>query len=165
MVFGGANVGLMGVVADACLSEGGRVVGIIPSTLLGCGIGHSDLTESRVVDSMGDRMEAIAEIADGYVVLPGGIGTFEETFSILTSRQLGMDSSPIGLLDVDGFFSYFQQLWAFLISSGFVSEEHRRLFSVANSPEDLLAEMSIMAAPRRVDKWRESRRNPPLSSG
>ena len=135
LVYGGASVGLMGAVADAALAAGGEVVGVIPQHLMDREVAHDGLTELRVTGSMHERKALMADLADGFVALPGGLGTLEELAEILTWSQLGLQSKPCGLLDVDGFFD---PLLAFLdhtVTERFVSTEHRAL--VLAAPDQL----------------------------
>lgn len=111
LVYGGGRVGLMGVLADAALAAGGEVIGVIPKTLLDREVGHRGLTQLRVVDSMHARKALMAELADGFVALPGGIGTLEELFEVWTWAQLGMHRKPCGLLDVGGFSRRWSASW------------------------------------------------------
>ncbi len=138
LVYGGGNNGLMGVVANATLSAGGRVVGVIPHTLVEREWAKLDCTELHVVDNMHDRKRMMAERADAFLALPGGIGTLEEFFEVWSWRQLGYHDKPVGLLDVNG---YFTPLLAFLQASvdhGFMSDWQMDLVSVAPGVETLL---------------------------
>jgi len=138
LVYGGASVGLMGAVADAALAVGGEVVGVIPQHLVDREVAHDGLTELRVTGSMHERKALMADLADGFVALPGGLGTLEELAEILTWSQLGLQSKPCGLLDVEGFFD---PLLAFLdhtVTERFVSTEHRALVLAADRPDALL---------------------------
>ena len=138
LVYGGASVGLMGAVADAALAAGGEVVGVIPQHLMDREVAHDRLTELRVTGSMHERKALMADLADGFVALPGGLGTLEELAEILTWSQLGLQSKPCGLLDVEGFFD---PLLAFLdhtVTERFVSTEHRALVLAADRPDALL---------------------------
>jgi len=138
LVYGGASVGLMGAVADAALAAGGEVVGVIPQHLVDREVAHDGLTELRVTGSMHERKALMADLADGFVALPGGLGTLEELAEILTWSQLGLQSKPCGLLDVEGFFD---PLLAFLdhtVTEQFVSTEHRALVLAADRPDALL---------------------------
>jgi uncharacterized protein (TIGR00730 family) len=138
LVYGGASVGLMGAVADAALAAGGEVVGVIPRHLVDREVAHEGLTELRVTGSMHERKALMADLADGFVALPGGLGTLEELAEILTWSQLGLQSKPCGLLDVEGFFD---PLLAFLdhtVTERFVSKEHRALVLAADRPDALL---------------------------
>jgi uncharacterized protein (TIGR00730 family) len=138
LVYGGGNNGLMGVMADATLAAGGRVVGIIPRALVEKEWAKLDCTELHVVDNMHDRKRMMAERADAFLALPGGIGTFEELFEAWAWRQLGYHDKPLGLLNMDG---YYEPLLAFLQSSvqhGFMSDWQMDLLRVGNEIESLL---------------------------
>ena len=138
LVYGGASVGLMGAVAEAALAAGGEVVGVIPQHLVDREVAHDGLTELRVTGSMHERKALMADLADGFVALPGGLGTLEELAEVLTWSQLGLQSKPCGLLDVEGFFD---PLLAFLdhtVTERFVSTEHRALVLAADRPDALL---------------------------
>ena len=138
LVYGGASVGLMGAVADAALAAGGEVVGVIPQHLVDREVAHDGLTDLRVTGSMHERKALMADLADGFVALPGGLGTLEELAEVLTWSQLGLQSKPCGLLDVEGFFD---PLLAFLdhtVTERFVSTEHRALVLAADRPDALL---------------------------
>jgi hypothetical protein len=145
VVYGGGSVGLMGVVADAALAAGGEVVGVIPRFLFEREVGHRGLTELRVVESMHERKATIAELSDGFVALPGGVGTLEEICEIWTWVLLGLHRKPCGLLNVA---RYFDGLVAFLdgaVAAGFVAPAQRALLQVATDVPALLA--SLAAAP------------------
>ena len=152
LVYGGGCVGLMGVLADAALARGGRVIGVIPHTLMLREVGHRALTELHVVDSMHERKAMMAELSDGFIALPGGFGTLEETFEILTWAQLGLHGHPCGLLNVEG---YFDSLLAFLdhsVQQAFVRDAHRAMLLVDDSPRSLLDRFAAYRAPV-VAKW------------
>ena len=152
LVYGGGGVGLMGVVADAALEAGGEVVGVIPRALQLRELAHPRLTELRVVRSMHERKALMAELSEGFVALPGGMGTLEELFEVLTWAQLGLHERPCGLLDVDG---YFRPLIAFLdhaAAEGFVRGEHRRILHVAEDPDALLDQF-LAYRPPAVERW------------
>ena len=155
LVYGGGNVGLMGVVADATLAAGGQVVGVIPRALLEREVSHRGLTELVVVNDMHERKLTMATRAEGFIALPGGIGTLEELFETLTWLQLGFHGKPIALLDVAG---YFTSLLAFLdnmVGEGFLIAAHRDLLLTATDPEELLVRMTGFVAPN-PDHWYES---------
>lgn len=154
LVYGGGKVGLMGIVADAVLAAGGEVTGIIPQHLWGKEVGHDGLTELLVVRSMHERKLAMADRADGFVALPGGVGTFEELFEVLTWTQLGIHDKPVGVLDVAGFYT---PLLAFLdtaVATGFLSEGHRDILQSATEPADILDRLAAWV-PVAVPKWLE----------
>lgn len=154
LVYGGGHVGIMGVLADAVLSAGGRVTGVIPRPLQAKEIAHLQLTELRVVESMHERKAMMAELADAFVALPGGLGTLEEFFEIWTWVQLGLIRKPFGLLNVGGFFD---PLLAFLdgvCAQGFLEREHREMLAVAAQPDALLERLASWRPPT-VRKWIE----------
>lgn len=149
LVYGGGHVGLMGIVADATLAAGGSVVGVIPESLMRREVGHRHLSELHVVPDMHVRKRMMAERADAFVALPGGIGTMEELFEVWTWRQLGYHGRPIGLLNVGG---YYDSLLAFLdrsVADGFLDAEQRQLPMVETDPDRLLDR--LLAAARAVD--------------
>jgi uncharacterized protein (TIGR00730 family) len=127
VVYGGGNVGLMGLVADAALAARGEVIGVIPSALKAKELAHPGLSELVVTDSMHERKAAMAALADGFVALPGGFGTLEELFEIITWAQLGLHAKPVVLLDVHGFWGAFDALVDRTVAAGFVRDEHRRI--------------------------------------
>ena len=152
LVYGGASVGVMGAVADAALEHGAEVIGVIPHFFAGKEVAHQGLHELRVVDSMHERKAQMAELADGFVALPGGWGTLEEIFEVLTWAQLGLHEKPCGLLDVD---DYFRGLYGFLeraVEQGFVREEYRPMILLEDDAERLLDRFAAYRAPR-VRKW------------
>jgi uncharacterized protein (TIGR00730 family) len=139
VVYGGAQVGLMGSVADAALAAGGRVIGVIPRLLMDKELGHHGLTELRVVATMAERKDVMTELSDAFIALPGSIGTLDELFEVWTTAQLGLHAKPCGLLNTQG---YFGQLLGFLdhaVAQGFMRPQHRALLRVADQPETLLA--------------------------
>ena len=142
LVYGGGRVGLMGVVADAALAAGGEVLGIIPQALQDREIGHSGLTELQITSSMHERKAAMEDASDGFIALPGGFGTFDELCEIVTWAQLGIHRKPIGILDVNGFYT---RLGAFLDSvmeEGFIRAEHRALLIEDDDPAALIDRMA-----------------------
>ena len=138
LVYGGGRVGLMGVVADAVLEAGGEVIGVIPDHMSDREIAHYGLTDLRIVGSMHERKALMYELSDGFVALPGGLGTLEELFEITTWSQLGLHAKPTGLLDVAGFYTPLVGFLDQLVTEGFVNERHRRLLRVAADPAGLL---------------------------
>jgi len=155
VVYGGGRVGLMGALADAALSAGGQVIGVIPQALMDREIGHRGLTELRIVGSMHERKALMAELGDGFVALPGGIGTLEELFEVWTWAQLGLHSKPCALLDTDGFYGPLVAFLDHLVDAGFVREAHRDMLLTAHSPEELLTALAAYRPPR-VGKWLEA---------
>ena len=152
LVYGGGSVGLMGVLADAALARGVSVDGVIPRHLNDLEIGHKELTKLHVVDSMHERKALMAELSDGFMALPGGVGTLEELFEVYTWGQLGLHTKPVGLLDVAG---YYGPLIAFLdqaVTEGFIRSEHRKFLLEGQDPAELLNAMGAWVPPR-VPKW------------
>ena len=152
LVYGGGRVGLMGAIADAALGAGGRVVGIIPRDLMEREIGHSGLTELQVVDSMHQRKMLMADLADGFVALPGGIGTLEEFVEIWPWSQLGLVRKPLGVLNVAGFFDPLLVFLDQLVAQGFVSAESRAFLCVDDDAERLLERMATQPLPH-LRRW------------
>jgi len=138
LVYGGASVGLMGVLADAALDAGGEVIGVIPRGLVDREIGHTRLDDLRVVDSMHERKAQMAGLADAFVALPGGLGTLEELAEIYTWAQLGLHSKPLGVLDVEGYFAGLVGFLDHAVEEGFVSAENRARLLVESEPRALL---------------------------
>jgi uncharacterized protein (TIGR00730 family) len=152
LVYGGASVGTMGVLADTVLAEGGRVIGIIPQRLVDKEVAHTGLSELRVVKSMHERKILMAELSDGFIALPGGLGTLEEIFETLTWAQLGLHQKPCGLLNVG---DYYRSLIAFLdhaVAERFIKDVHRAMLLVEEQPERLLERFGRYKAPA-VTKW------------
>jgi uncharacterized protein (TIGR00730 family) len=152
LVYGGGAVGLMGVVADAALAAGGEVHGVIPQALDRKEVGHRGLTRLDVVDSMHTRKARMAELSDGFVALPGGLGTFEEIFEVWTWGQLGIHGKPLGFLNVAGFYD---QLHAFLdhaTGEGFMRPGHRAMAAIADDPDALIDALAAWR-PTEQAKW------------
>jgi uncharacterized protein (TIGR00730 family) len=153
LVYGGGHVGLMGVVADAVLAARGRVVGVINRALVEKELAHGGLTELLVVETMHQRKALMAERADAFMGLPGGFGTLDELFEILTWRQLGMHARPIGLLNVAGYFDHLLGWIDHSVRERFVKEKHRDLLLVADDPERLVEMLQNYRAPPGQEKW------------
>jgi len=149
LVYGGGKVGLMGEVADATLAAGGRVVGVIPDTLMRREVGHPGLHELHVVPTMHQRKQMMAERADAFIALPGGIGTLEELYEVWTWRQLGYHDQPIGLLNVDGYYDGLLQFMQRSVDEGFLSAEQLAVLRVGSDPQALLAEVAESARDSR----------------
>ncbi|SHE64175.1 hypothetical protein SAMN02745157_0614 [Kaistia soli DSM 19436] len=155
LVYGGSKVGLMGAVADAVLAAGGTVIGIIPQALVDKEVAHHGLTELHIVGSMHERKAKMADMAEGFVALPGGIGTLEELFEIWTWAQLGYHGKPVGVLDIAGFYG---KLLAFLdhqAEEGFMRQEHRDMLIVEDDPERLIQRYRSYQPPT-ITKWIKS---------
>lgn len=152
LVYGGGKVGLMGVVADATIAGGGKVLGYIPEHLLGTEIANSEATRLLVVDSMHTRKRLMFENADAFIVLPGGIGTLDEFFEILTWRQLKLHDKPIVLLDIDGYWAPLLGLLDHCIENDLARPAMKDLFRVATSPEEALAFIDAAPSPSVADR-------------
>jgi uncharacterized protein (TIGR00730 family) len=152
IVYGGGNVGLMGVGADAALGAGGEVIGVIPDFLMAKELGHTGVTRLEVVGSMHERKALMAELADGFVALPGGFGTFDELFEILTWGQLGLHAKPVVALDVAGYYEPLAALVARAEEAGFLRPQHRGLLRVATDVPSTLAALYEPVAPP-AGKW------------
>jgi uncharacterized protein (TIGR00730 family) len=152
IVYGGGRVGLMGVVADLALAAGGEVIGVIPESLQSAEVGHTGLTRLHVVGSMHERKQLMADLADGFVALPGGVGTLEEIFEAWTWLQLGIHAKPVAFLNINGFWDPLLAGLDGMVRAGFVPAEFRAALIVAESAEDLLEEIGNWQAPAR--KWR-----------
>ncbi len=138
LVYGGASVGLMGAIADAALDAGGEAIGVIPQMLVDKEIAHTSLTKLHVVRSMHERKALMAELADGFIALPGGIGTLEELFEVWTWAQLGSHAKPCGLLDICGFYTPLLAFLDHVTAEAFLSSAHRSMLLVADEADDLL---------------------------
>lgn len=152
LVYGGGNVGLMGIIADATLAAGGEVIGVIPEALVAKEIAHKGLTKLHVVSSMHQRKSLMAELSDAFVALPGGYGTFEEFCEVLTWAQLGLHQKPCGLLNVDGYYDYLIALFAHAVAEKFIRPEHYSLVLNDQEPTRLLEQLH-QYQPLLIDKW------------
>ncbi len=152
LVYGGGNVGLMGILADAVLESGGRVIGVIPQFLLAKELGHRGVTDLRIVGSMHERKALMADLSDGFLALPGGFGTLDEFCEILTWAQLGLHSKPCGLLNVAGFYDPFLAQIDRAVHDRLVRAEHRNLIHVDDDVDGLLARMNHQK-PIETPKW------------
>ncbi|WP_242242775.1 TIGR00730 family Rossman fold protein [Bacillus cereus group sp. BfR-BA-01309] len=141
LIYGGGKVGLMGSVANSALQAGGNVVGIIPEFLRDKEIAHQGLTDLIVVDSMHSRKQKMSELADGFIVLPGGYGTYEEMFEVLSWGQIGIHKKPVGLINVDGFFDPLLKMLQHTVDKGFARPENLNLILSSTNIEELFAQM------------------------
>jgi len=147
LVYGGCAVGMMGVLANAVLSRGGEVIGVIPQALASRELAHPGLTELRVVSSMHERKATMASLVDGFAVLPGGLGTLDETFEALTWAQLGIHAKPIGALNVEGYWDGLRAVIDHTVRERFVSPAYAGLLLFADTPTDLLDRLAAWRAP------------------
>lgn len=147
MVYGGGRIGLMGLMADAALASGGRVTGVIPAHLHDREVGHAGLSELVVVDSMHERKRRMFEMSDAFAVLPGGLGTLDETIEILTWKQLSLHDKPIVIVDVAGYWAPLLDLIEHAVSSGFAARSALHLYRVVGRVEDFLPALAAAPAP------------------
>jgi len=152
LVYGGAKVGLMGQVADGVLSQKGTVIGVIPDFLKRKEIFHPNITELMVVETMHERKLKMHELSNGFIALPGGFGTLEELFEIITWGQLGLHQKPIGVLNVNGFFDSMLQFLDTMVTNGFLKQENRDMLLIDDTPEKLLVKMETYK-PISIPKW------------
>ena len=156
LVYGGGNVGLMGVIADAALAAGGEVIGVIPKALADREVAHHGVTELRVVDSMHTRKAMMADLSDAFIAMPGGVGTFEEFFEAITWSQLGLHRKACGLLYVAGFYTPLAAFSDQAVSDGFIKPVHRAAIVVDDNPERLLDTLTTIDLPD-APKWSNRR--------
>lgn len=157
LVYGGGSVGLMGVLADAALVHGAEVIGVIPGPLASRELAHAGLSDLRVVGSMHERKALMAALADGFIALPGGLGTLEETLEVLTWSQLGIHGKPVGVLDVAGYFGGLKRLLAHAVAEGFLRREYRELLLDADTPAALLDAFAAWRPPALIRAWLTAR--------
>lgn len=155
LVYGGGHVGLMGVVADAVLANGGKAVGVIPRALWDREVGHRNLTEIHIVETMHERKAKMASLADAFVALPGGLGTLEEIFEVWTWAQLGIHHKPVGFLDVAGFYRLLLEFLDRAVDAGFVRAPFREIAIVDTDPVSLLRRLRGYEPPH-VERWIKS---------
>lgn len=152
LIYGGANVGLMGAVADGALSSGGKVIGVLPHFLQSKEIAHQQLTELVLVETMHERKTKMNELCDGVIVLPGGYGTLEEFFEMITWAQLGLHKKPIAILNIDGFYDDLINLVKTMVDKGFLKQINRDMLLISDTIDELLEMMRNYEAPI-VGKW------------
>jgi uncharacterized protein (TIGR00730 family) len=153
LVFGGATVGLMGRLADTVLSEGGEAIGVIPQSLVDREIAHLGLTDLHVVDTMHERKARMADLSDGFLALPGGLGTLDELFEIYTWAQLGLHRKPIGILNVEGYFDGLLSFLEHAAAERFVREDHRAMLIVEENPAVMLERLQSFDPGTLTPKW------------
>jgi hypothetical protein len=152
LVFGGGNVGLMGVIADAVLDGGGDAIGVIPKAMIPKELAHERVTELRIVATMHERKAQMAELSDAFIALPGGLGTLEELFEVATWGQLGYHDKPFGLLDVAGYYAGLAAFLDHAVAERFLTQPHRDMLIVGDSPGPLLDTLAA-AEPTTTGKW------------
>lgn len=150
LVYGGGNVGLMGIVAEAAMQAGGTVIGVIPESLMRLEVGARDISELHVVGSMHDRKAMMAELSDAFIALPGGIGTMEELFEVWTWGQLGLHSKPAAFLDVAGYYDHLHTFLDHMVAEGFLKPRHRQMVAVSSDAARLLDGFAAYRPPGTV---------------
>jgi uncharacterized protein (TIGR00730 family) len=153
IVFGAGRTGMMGALADGALASGGRVIGVIPEIFNTPELLHAGLEELHVVESMHTRKAMMAELADGFIALPGGFGTFEELFEMLTWMQIGLHSKPIGILNVNEYFNPLLKLIQHAQEQGFIYPEHRELICISDNPDELISSLQAFKIPAGLERW------------
>ncbi len=152
LVFGGSNLGLMRIMADRLMELGGEVIGVMPRFLAEKEIFHEGITKLHVVETMSERKNLLADLADGFIALPGGLGTLDEYFEMLTLTQLRVQNKPVGLLNTNGFYDKMMDFFDHVVQQGFIREEHRQSFLMNEKLEELLEEMNGFK-PIETQKW------------
>ena len=152
LIYGGSNVGLMGEIANAMIRRDGNVIGIIPQVLVEKEVAFTHLQDLRVVNSMHERKAMMAEMADGFISMPGGFGTLEETIEMLTWTQLGIHEKPLGLLNIEGYFDRLCEFIDHMVAEGFLVQGFRDMILIDHDPESLIDKM-IHFSPPQIDKW------------
>ncbi len=152
LVYGGANVGLMKIIADTMLSANKEVIGIMPHKLVQKEVAHQDLTEMIIVETLAERKDKMVELSDGFIALPGGFGTFDELSEILTFNQLRISDKPLGILNTKGYFDQMLHFFDHAVHEGFVRKEHRENMMVSDNIEDLFIKMNAYK-PLTMGKW------------
>lgn len=158
MVYGSGNVGLMGVIADSILEEHGTVIGVIPQRLVDVEVAHKYISKTYVVETMSERKSLINELSDAYLILPGGYGTLDELFEMLTLNQLGMIKKPIGIFNIQGYYNKLIDLISHFAEERFIREEHRHLFFTADDEYSLIEQLKSFN-PVETVKWLENYKN------
>ncbi len=155
LVYGGGSVGLMGILAKSSIEQGGQVIGVIPQAIADMEVAFTDIQDLRIVEDMHTRKALIAELADAFIALPGGMGTIEELMEILTWAQLGFHEKPCGLLNIAGFYDQLLKFLDHLVKEQFIAPEHRSMLVVDESPQGLLEQFRAYAPPK-IDKAKRS---------
>ncbi len=156
LVYGGGKVGLMGVIADTVMAEGGRAIGVIPELLVNKEVGHEGLSELHVVPDMHHRKKMMADLSDAFVAMPGGAGTLEELFEVYTWAQLGYHHKPVAVLNIDGFYDPLIALLRHTVREGFMRQTYLDLLQMDSDPAALIAKLERYRAPAQ-DKWSDMR--------
>ena len=152
LVYGGGNIGVMREIADSCLKHGGKVIGVMPKLIVDKEIAHKQITELHIVDSMHERKALMAELSDAFIAMPGGFGTIDEMFEIMTWNQLEIINKPTGLLNVDGYFDHLIAFIDHAVNEKFVREEHNRNLIVETDANNLIEKLEGFV-PQQAEKW------------
>ncbi|MHB7981391.1 Rossman fold protein, TIGR00730 family [Clostridium sporogenes] len=155
LVYGGSRIGLMGEISNEVLRNNGKVIGVMPKGLFSGEIVHENLTKLIEVENMHERKQTMAELSDGFIALPGGLGTFEELFEVLSWAQLGIHKKPIGILNISNFFDPLLHMIKNTCTEGFMNESNIKLISVSDNPSELIKQMKNYVPPLMENKWRE----------
>lgn len=155
LVYGGSRIGLMGAIADEVLRKGGQVIGVMPKGLFRGEVVHQELTELIEVTGMHERKAKMSELADGFIAMPGGFGTYEELFEVLCWAQIGIHQKPIGLYQVNDYFNPLIDMVKFSVQEGFSNESHLQLLHGSSEPEELIKQMASYQTPSLQQKWTE----------
>ncbi|MBB6713265.1 TIGR00730 family Rossman fold protein [Clostridium gasigenes] len=155
LVYGGSSIGLMGEISNEVLKNNGKVIGVMPKGLFSGEMVHKNLTKLIEVENMHERKQTMAELSDGFIALPGGLGTFEELFEVLSWAQLGIHKKPIGILNISNFFDPLLYMIKNTCTEGFMNESNIKLISVSDTPLELIKQMKNYVPPLMENKWRE----------
>ena len=158
LVYGGGCVGLMGAIADAALAAGGEGTGVIPDSLMRREVGHRGVTKLHVVETMHQRKALMADLSDAFIALPGGFGTFEEMFEIVTWSQLGIQNKPLALLNIEHYWDDVLRAMDHAVAEQFLKRENRELVLVAEQPQEMLDKLHAWEAPPHIEKWMDEAR-------
>ena len=155
LVYGSGNVGLMGILADSILEEDGEVIGVIPQRLVDVEVAHRHITRTHIVATMSERKMLIEQLSDAFIILPGGFGTLDEFFEMLTLGQLGIIKKPIGVFNIDGYFDKMFELFDHFVEERFIRPEHKELFFVSDDENQLIDRLKTFE-PKETNKWLEN---------
>ncbi|APU59747.1 TIGR00730 family Rossman fold protein [Clostridium botulinum] len=155
LIYGGSRIGLMGEISNEVLRNNGKVIGVMPKGLFSGEMVHENLTKLIEVENMHERKQTMAELSDGFIALPGGLGTFEELFEVLSWAQLGIHKKPIGILNISNFFDPLLHMIKNTCTEGFMNESNIKLISVSDTPSELIKQMKNYVPPLMENKWRE----------
>jgi hypothetical protein len=155
LVYGGSRIGLMGEISNEVLRNNGKVIGVMPKGLFSGEMVHKNLTKLIEVENMHERKQTMAELSDGFIALPGGLGTFEELFEVLSWAQLGIHKKPIGILNISNFFDPLLHMIKNTCVEGFMNESNIKLISASDTPLELIKQMKSYVPPLMENKWRE----------